>query len=77
MDKVGEKVLRIISTFVGAISFLCYENDGKTAANYTLLTASYNGQDTDIACNLLNHYLLADKGIEDVNMTMCIHVFHT
>jgi hypothetical protein len=75
MDKERKNALSMIRAFALAISFLCYSNDGKAAANYTLLIASYNGKDTGMTCNLLDHYLLADKGIEDLNVTRCIHGF--
>jgi hypothetical protein len=88
MDKVREKNLSTIGTFTLAISFLCASNaftaiipdswrSDKNRADYnnTLLVASFNGKDTDRACNELNHYLLADKGIEDVNVTKCIRGF--
>ena len=85
MDKVGKKFLTMISTFALTMSFLCVSNaftaiipdslrSYKNRADYnnTLLVASYNGKDTERACNLLNHYLLANRGTEDVNMANCI-----
>ena len=52
-------------------SLLFSNNDGRPYdySEYTLLVASDNGQDTDRACNLLNHCLMADKG---VNTSGCI-----
>jgi hypothetical protein len=86
MNKEAQKKdLLMIGAFVMLISFLCSSNaftatipdswfSDKEKADYnnTLLVASYNGEDTERACNLLNHYLLADRGTEDVNMANCI-----
>ena len=63
------------NAFAAIIPDSCRSDKNRVDYNNTLLVASYNGKDTERACNLLNHYLLEDKGVEDVSVTRCIRGF--
>jgi hypothetical protein len=63
MDKIGKKVLTMISTFAMAMSFLCYGTDANARNEVTMLVCGDSEIESNKAFNTLYRHLLGGRGV--------------